>query len=86
METNIQAYARKYKFHHLTYLREIRFACQLRRTFADFSREFKEESAKARIPGLAIESLTYTCTDPQLVKNLNTDLEKTFSTFQSSLP
>lgn len=52
----------------------------------NFSRQFKEESAKARITLKAIESLTYTCTDPQLLKDLNIELERTFTTFRSSLP
>ena len=51
-----------------------------------FSRELKEQSAKARITLKAIESLTYTCTDPQLLRKLNVELERAFGDFRSSLP
>ena len=36
METNIQAPMRKLKFHHLTYLKEARFAHQLKNLFRIF--------------------------------------------------
>ena len=41
---------------------------------------------KARITLKALESLTYTCTDPHLLKELNTQLQTIMNKFRSSLP
>lgn len=46
----------------------------------------KEEAMKARITLKAIESLTYTCSDPQLLKDLNNKLQRVMQDFRSSLP
>lgn len=41
---------------------------------------------KARINLKAIESLTYTCTDPQLLKQLSSQLQGILNEFRGSLP
>ena len=52
----------------------------------DSTRDEKEAAMKARITLRAIESLTYTCTDSQLLKKLNTQLEGIMNDFRSNLP
>ena len=49
-------------------------------------KEQKEEAMKARINLKAIESLTYTCSDPQLLKQLNSQLQGILNEFRGSLP
>lgn len=46
----------------------------------------QKEAMKARINLKAIESLTYTCTDPQLLKQLNSQLQGILNEFRGSLP
>ena len=46
----------------------------------------KEEATKARVNLKAIESLTYTCTDPQLLRKLNIQLQSIMNEFRSNLP
>ena len=41
---------------------------------------------KARVNLKAIESLTYTCTDPQLLRKLNNQLQSIINDFRSNLP
>ena len=41
---------------------------------------------KARVNLKAIESLTYTCTDPQLLRTLNNQLQSIMNDFRSNLP
>lgn len=41
---------------------------------------------KARVNLKAIEGLTYTCTDPQLLRKLNNQLQSIMNDFRSNLP
>ncbi len=44
------------------------------------------EAQKARITLKAIENLTYTCSNPQLLLQLNQTLDRVLSEFRQSLP